>query len=160
MSFTSSVAIVTVANMVIYEGKSPYIISRFETSVLDCCKLAITSITVYSTNMPKCTIFSFSKWCPTVRRKRKWQLGLCKQCRSWSGPKVIKLFSCSTQLSMKFSLLINMKMPTITQLCLARKNLVSNLRFITRTNFILSWVEHELGPDAAECTACHSASSI
>ena len=26
---------------------------------------------------------------------------------------VIKLFSCSTQLSMKFSLLINMKMPTI-----------------------------------------------
>ena len=30
-----------------------------------------------------------------------------------SGPKVIKLFSCLTQLSMKFSLLINMKMPTI-----------------------------------------------
>ena len=30
-----------------------------------------------------------------------------------SGPEVIKLFSCSTQLSMKFSLLINMKMPTI-----------------------------------------------
>ena len=28
------------------------------------------------------------------------------------GPKVIKLFSCSTQLSMKISLLINMKMPT------------------------------------------------
>ena len=28
------------------------------------------------------------------------------------GPKVIKLFSCSTQLSMTFSLLINMKMPT------------------------------------------------
>ena len=28
-----------------------------------------------------------------------------------SGHKVIKLFSCSAQLSMKFSLLINMKMP-------------------------------------------------
>ena len=28
------------------------------------------------------------------------------------GPKVIKHFSCSTQLSIKFSLLINMKMPT------------------------------------------------
>ena len=28
------------------------------------------------------------------------------------GPKVIKLFSCSTQLSMNISLLINMKMPT------------------------------------------------
>ena len=29
------------------------------------------------------------------------------------GPKVIKLFSCSTQLSMKFILLINVKMATI-----------------------------------------------
>ena len=29
------------------------------------------------------------------------------------GPEVIKLFSCSTQLSMKFILLINVKMPTI-----------------------------------------------
>ena len=29
------------------------------------------------------------------------------------GPKVIKLFSCSTKLSMKFFLLINVKMPTI-----------------------------------------------
>ena len=30
-----------------------------------------------------------------------------------SGPEVIKLFSCSTQLSMKFVLLINFKLPTI-----------------------------------------------
>ena len=30
-----------------------------------------------------------------------------------SGPEVIKLFPCSTQLSMKFILLINVKMPTI-----------------------------------------------
>ena len=30
-----------------------------------------------------------------------------------SGPEVIKLFSCSTQLSMKFFSLINVKMPTI-----------------------------------------------
>ena len=30
-----------------------------------------------------------------------------------SGPEVIKLFSCSTQLSIKFFLLINVKMPTI-----------------------------------------------
>ena len=29
------------------------------------------------------------------------------------GPKVIKLFSCSTQLSMNFFPLINVKMPTI-----------------------------------------------
>ena len=30
-----------------------------------------------------------------------------------TGPKVIKLFSCSTQLSMKFFLLMNFKMPII-----------------------------------------------
>ena len=30
-----------------------------------------------------------------------------------TGPEVIKLFSCSTQLSMKFSPHINVKMPTI-----------------------------------------------
>ena len=30
-----------------------------------------------------------------------------------SGPEVIKLFSCSSQLSTKFILLINVKMPTI-----------------------------------------------
>ena len=29
------------------------------------------------------------------------------------GPEVLKLFSCSTQLSMKFFMLINVKMPTI-----------------------------------------------
>ena len=31
----------------------------------------------------------------------------------YSGPKVIKLFSCSTQLSMKFHLVIKIKIPTI-----------------------------------------------
>ena len=32
---------------------------------------------------------------------------------TFPGPEVIKLFSCSTQLSMKFSPLINVKMPKI-----------------------------------------------
>ena len=43
---------------------------------------------------------------------------------SRSGPEVIKLFSCSTQQSMKFILLINVKMPTI----------VGFLTFISRIN--------------------------
>ena len=47
-----------------------------------------------------------------------------------SGPEVIKLFSCSTQLSMKFSLLISMKMPTIVGIFI----------FISRENFMLSYV--------------------
>ena len=41
-----------------------------------------------------------------------------------AGPEVIKLFSCSTQLSMKFILLINVKMPTT----------VGILTFISRIN--------------------------
>ena len=40
------------------------------------------------------------------------------------GPEVIKLCSCSTQLSIKFILLINVKMPT----------LVGILTFISRMN--------------------------
>ena len=47
-----------------------------------------------------------------------------------SGPEVIKLFSCSTQLSMKFSLQINMKMPTIVGIFI----------FICRDIFMLSYV--------------------
>ena len=43
-------------------------------------------------------------------------------------PEVIKLFSYSTQLSMKFFLLINIKMPTI----------VGILIFISRKNFMLN----------------------
>ena len=46
-----------------------------------------------------------------------------------SGPEVIKLFSCSTQLRMKFSLLINMKMPTV----------VGIFKFFSREIFMLSY---------------------
>ena len=71
--------------------------------------------------------------------------------------------SCSTQLSMNFSLLINMKMPKMSTINMKKKKcqqltekfscsailrkkedaIVSDLRFINRTNFMLSWVEHE-----------------
>ena len=46
-------------------------------------------------------------------------------------PEVIKLFSCSTQLSMKFFLLINVKMPTI----------VGILTFLSGKNSILGLSE-------------------
>ena len=44
------------------------------------------------------------------------------------GPEVIKLFSISTQLSMKFIMLINIKMPTTVGISV----------FISRINIILS----------------------
>ena len=78
------------------------------------------------------------------------------------GPKVIKLFSCSTQLSMKFVLLINLKLLTIANFFLINiaehENFSANkyenanfFIFISRENFMLSRVEHEksfitLGP--------------
>ena len=43
------------------------------------------------------------------------------------GPEVLKLFSCSIQLSMKFFLLINVKMPTV----------VGILSFMSMKNSIL-----------------------
>ena len=41
------------------------------------------------------------------------------------GPEVIKLFSCSAQLRLKFILLINVKMPTITFMSRINYNLLS-----------------------------------
>ena len=46
---------------------------------------------------------------------------------SGTGPEVIKRFSCSAQLRLKFILLINVKMPTI----------VGILTFISRINYRL-----------------------
>ena len=48
-----------------------------------------------------------------------------------TGSEVIKLFPCSTQLSMKFFLLINVKMPTI----------VGILTFMSGKNSILGLAE-------------------
>ena len=50
---------------------------------------------------------------------------------SQTGPEVIQLFSCSTQLSMKIFLLINVKMPTI----------VGILTFMSGQNCILGLSE-------------------
>ena len=55
--------------------------------------------------------------------------------RAKSGPEVIKLFSCSTQLSMKFFQLINVKMPTI----------VGILSFMSGENSILCLSEPKKG---------------
>ena len=48
-------------------------------------------------------------------------------------PQVIKLLACSIQLSMKFSLLMKMKMPTNVGIFI----------FISRENFTLSFAEQE-----------------
>ena len=70
-----------------------------------------------------------------------------------SGPGVIKLFPCSTQLSTKFILLINVKMPTFISMINTTSaerlykqetsSFVGIVVFMSSWNFVLSWVEHE-----------------
>ena len=47
------------------------------------------------------------------------------------GPEVIKLFSCSTQLSMKFFLVINVKMPTIVGILTFMNRKISILGYLS-----------------------------
>ena len=63
------------------------------------------------------------------------------------GPEVIKHFSCSSQLSMKFFLLINVKMPTT----------VGILTFMNRKNTILGLSEPE---EKVECLDIYILMSI
>ena len=69
--------------------------------------------------------------CESVISDRNFVITSCESVIP--GPEVIKLFSCSTQLSTKFFLLINVKMPTI----------VGILTFRSRKNSILSLSESE-----------------
>ena len=72
-----------------------------------------------------------------------------------TGPEVIKLFSCSTQLSTKFQLFIKTKIPTKRFLALSLSDVVfimlinvkiptvvGILTFMSRINFVLNQVEH------------------
>ena len=56
-----------------------------------------------------------------------------------SGPEVIKLFPCSTQLSTKFNLLITVKMPTIVGILtfISMINTTSERR--KAINFFICW---------------------
>ena len=55
----------------------------------------------------------------------------------WTGPEIIILFSCSTKLSMKFFLLVNVKMPTV----------VGILTFMSGKNSIISLSEPKPHPE-------------
>ena len=71
-----------------------------------------------------------------------------------SGPEAIKLFSCSTQLSTKFILLINVEMPTIVGILTFISIINTTSERLKARNFIISlyysfyeqlkffWAEH------------------
>ena len=61
---------------------------------------------------------------PKYLDRQAWGIVTDPNQTNWSGPEVINVFSCLTQLSMKFVLLIN-------------------LRLLTIANFLLNMAEHE-----------------
>ena len=67
----------------------------------------------------------------------KASLSSWRACRT-SVPEVIKLFSCATQLSMKFFLLINVKMPTVVGIltCMSGKNNIPGLTEPKKAEFL------------------------
>ena len=81
----------------------------------------------------------------------------CKQFDGQSGSEVIKLFSCSTKLSMKFIMLIKVKISTIvgfltfmSMINTTPESLKTGKDFIFKSfqvsehlKFTLSWVKHE-----------------
>ena len=56
-----------------------------------------------------------------------------------SGPEVIKLFSCSTQLSTKLILLINVKMPTIVGILTFISMINTTSEKLKVRNFFICW---------------------
>ena len=55
------------------------------------------------------------------------------------GPEVIKLCSCSTQLSIKFILLISVKMPTIVGILTFISMMNTTYERLKAINFFVSW---------------------
>ena len=60
-------------------------------------------------------------------------------CRKSPGSEVIKLFSCSTQLSTKFILLINVKMPTIVGILTFISMINTTSERLNTINFFICW---------------------
>ena len=58
---------------------------------------------------------------------------------SGPGPKVVKLFPCSTQLGMKFILLINVKMPTIVVILAFISMINTTSKRLKARNFFICW---------------------
>ena len=63
----------------------------------------------------------------------------CKIERNHTGPEVIKLFSCSTQLSTKFIQLTIVKMPTIVGILTFISMINTTPERLTARNFFICW---------------------
>ena len=76
------------------------------------------------------------KWCQHLVVTSEERL---KQILQLPGPEVITLFSCSTQLSTKFILLINVKMPTIVGILTFISMINTTSERLKARNFLICW---------------------
>ena len=80
--------------------------------------------------------FTVHSWNNRLRNKSNCDRGTEQSTGTTTGPKVIKLFfSCSTWLSMKLSLLINVKMPTIVVIFIFISNQISYSAMFNKKKF-------------------------
>ena len=74
-------------------------------------------------------------------------------CEPKPGPEVLNLFSCSSLLSMKFNLHMNIKIAQINEILRLKSSksiiILILLTFISRLNFMLSVVDHEKSSSGA-----------
>ena len=64
----------------------------------------------------------------SLRHSVNWTMIQTKACDTFSGLEVIKHFSCSTELSMKCILLINVKMSTIVGILTCMPGYIHHLK--------------------------------
>ena len=74
----------------------------------------------------------FQEHYPSVKKFRSSPFGSVMP-----GPEVIKLFPCSTQLSMKFFLLINVKKPTVVDILTFISMINTTSKRLTARNFFI-----------------------
>ena len=131
-------------------------------SVVRCCVVPrVVIISQGKTDIPGCfTLIAY--WCHVTVSilclflMVPW-VGLQCVIMARTGPEFIQLFPCSIQLSTKFILLINVKIPTIVSILtfISMINTKSErptanifficryFKFLSSWNFVLCWVEHE-----------------
>ena len=79
--------------------------------------------------------------CPLIEKSRILRYPLSPPSKD-PGPEVIKLFSCSTQMSMKFFMLINLKLLKIVNSFLLNIEEHKNFTVNKYENFLLCCVDH------------------
>ena len=93
----------------------------------------------YCCKKEKDSKFLFTKQEPNTPAPRSMGAIITANHNNRSGPEVIKLFSCSTQLNAEFILLINVQMPTIVGILTFISLINTTSERLKARNFLICW---------------------